>query len=69
MLRPGELLKDTSAGSWSSLLELANARSGLVSDPQRPERKLAGPLGSYSRDKLPPAAQVAKQLPSSLALV
>ena len=29
------------------------------------KRKLAGLLGSFSRDKLPPAAQVAKQLLSS----
>ena len=55
-------------GSCLTSLEFANATSGLVCDPQRREKKLAGTLGSYSRDKLPPTAQVAKQLPSSLVL-
>ena len=56
-------------GSWSSSLEHANPRSGLVYDPQCPERKLADPFETYSREKLSPAAHVAKHLPSSSVLM
>ena len=49
-------------GSWSSSLELANVRSGWPPIPIVLRENLLVWLGSYSRDKLAPAALVAKQL-------
>ena len=70
MLGPGELFEDTSAGKLVVITGVfkCNVRVGLRSPTSR-KKKLAGSLVSYSRDKLPPAAQVAKQLVSSLVLV
>ena len=51
MLRPGELLKSLFAGKLVVVTGACKCKVRVVSDPQRRERKLAGPLGSYSRDK------------------